>query len=159
VNRETSLPPEALADPVLRRVHEYWVAKSPPGGLPSRAVVDPIDLGPLLPHLGLVDVILEPPPFRLRFRLCGEVMVRLAGANPTGKYYDEFFEPDALATLRAEVERVITSGQPSFVERRAMRPTRDFARYRRLMLPLAADGRTIDMLLMVYVLAAPEPHG
>jgi hypothetical protein len=137
---------------VIAAALAWWRAKRPPGGFPARTDIDPVALGRLLPHLALVDVAREPPPFRLRFRLCGAVLAAILGEDATGRACETVYPPAAMGAIRSEVERAMATGEPALVERRVLRPAGAVTRYRRIMLPLAADGRTVDALLLAFAL-------
>ena len=141
---------EALRDRVIGGLFAYWRSLRPAAGHPSRADLDPVELGRLLPHLALVDVIRDPPPFRLRFRICGETVGAILGGDGTGKPFEAVFAPATLGAIRSEVELILTSGRPSLVERSLAPAGRARQRYRRIALPLAADRVRVDGLLVGF---------
>lgn len=143
--------------PKIRRFFDYWQAKhSVPkhsgGGLPGRQNIDPLDIPELLPNIWLLDVQHE--PFRLRYRLVGTGIVEARGRDQTGQWLDEA-HPE-LASDPAYLERykaVVESGKPSW---RRGQPRfwfhADFGLIENLILPLAADGAHIDMLMILTVM-------
>src|SRR5690242_1319194 len=58
----------------LNDLYAYWLAKRGSRIGPSRSVIRPEDLAPLLPNLALADVVGDPP--RFRFRLFGTNLAR-----------------------------------------------------------------------------------
>jgi len=135
-------------DERLVRLHAYWQARHPPGGgLPGRQHVDPLEIGPaLLPFLFLLEV--EDDPLRFRYRLTGTHMVKGIGRDPTGRLMESAFPeflfgrsyPDYPACVR-DRSAVRRTGAPTSVA------TRDHIVIDRLLLPLARDGRRVDMIL------------
>lgn len=132
----------------LQEALAYWLGKRSDGRLlPARADIDPLQLRALLPYLFLVDVTTD--PLRFRYRLIGTQIVRWSGGDGTGRYADDEFCGDgrfallALYRMAAETGRpVLTPWQPAVLDRSMMMFTR-------LLLPLAADGVRVDMLMGV----------
>jgi hypothetical protein len=133
--------------PEVRGIFNYWRARHPEHGLPGRQHLDPADVVRLLPGIWLLDV--QRLPFRLRYRLVGTRIVSSIGREVTGLWMDEA-HPDSSRRpdYFQRYERVVESGQPSW---RRGRPQlwihEDYTYLENLVLPLARDGRTVDMLL------------
>lgn len=138
--------------PRLQRLLAYWESIHPPGRLPGRQHLDPIAIRDLVPGLWLVDV--QRAPFRLRYRLVGTQIVDAIGREVTGQWLDE-----AHPHIRAHPHfleryaRVAATGIPSR-RRGAARLWRheDYREVENLILPLASDGTTIDILMVLTVL-------
>lgn len=154
----TQIPEDA--DPRVRGFHAHWESLRPgPGILPARRHFDPIRVPHLLPNVWLLDIVGHPP--RFRYRVIGTALDvdKLAGA--TGRFMDEVSSdfpdsptyPDYLAVARGEISW--RRGPPAFRFMAAWRTIE------RVMLPLAADGRTPDMMLNFTVVleSAPRPPG
>lgn len=129
----------------LRQLYAYWRSKSAGGRLPSRADISPADIPQLLPYIFLIDV--ERDPQRFRFRLIGTQICQWAGRDVTGLYIDDPLYGDRGIRLGKQYAEVAARGLPLYTEQPAQRPERDYVFYDRLVLPLAQDGRTVDMLL------------
>ncbi|HZB91088.1 MAG TPA: PAS domain-containing protein [Stellaceae bacterium] len=144
-------------NPRLRRLYDYWRAIRPAGGLlPGRRHFDPIDVPELLPGIWLLDVHRE--PFRLRYRLAGTGIVAAIGHEVTGLWLDEAHP--GIMENRTFVERyrhVVERGLP---DRRKGKPRlwvhRDFDQIENLLLPLAQDGRRVDMICAYSLLFRPN---
>jgi hypothetical protein len=135
-----------------RRVYEYWLRKCRDERLPARADIDPVDLRRQLPRLALVDVLRKPDGLQFRHRLTGTEIVERAGRDPTGKRFDELYSGSYLQTALATYRHVVETGRPHLSERSyPLVPDRQYLQYDRLLLPLAADGRTVDMVLINIV--------
>jgi hypothetical protein len=78
----------------VRALHEWWLARRGPSGLPDRRDVNPIDLKEILPNIFIAEV--EHAPFRIRYRLVGTKAVQITGFDITGRYLDELLsgQPD-----------------------------------------------------------------
>lgn len=154
-----TLPVEAI-DPQLRAFDGYWRSRAPGGRLPGRQHIDPLDVPTLLPNLVLFDV--EPQDadadkLRFRVRLAGGTLVELVGANPTGRYLDDFVAPDRRAQINAVYADIVRCRSAHYWECQLWTPGREFVRIQRLALPLARDGATVDMIVACYVRVEQTP--
>ena len=148
-----ALPP---CDPRVMALCRYWRSIRPVAGrLPGRQHLDPLDLPRLLPWLWLIDV--QRAPLRFKFRLVGGRLADALGEDPTHRWIDEV-DPEfqtgfGHAHFVAAVERHeigFYRGPPS----QALR--KKYMVIEWLVLPLAADGSSVDMLLGLTVLD-PRP--
>jgi hypothetical protein len=136
----------------IRKLHGWWQeACRGAGRLPSRKDFDPGALAALLPSVWMLDV--APPEPRFRYRLVGTQIVYALGRDPTGEWLDEspsrgerWFE--AAARYRAVVmtrSPAWRKGPPRF-EHDAR-----FTMVETIVLPMASDGATVDLLLNASV--------
>lgn len=142
--------------PAVRTFYEYWLAVAPQGQLPGRQHIAPEDIVPLLPLVWLGDVHRE--PLRIRLRLVGTGVVWSYGREPTGQWLDEvqplyFREPTVFDRFRF----MVGTGRPTW-RRGATRWDRDASHQRveNCLVPLARDGRTVDMIFAIAVLFDAE---
>jgi hypothetical protein len=141
---------EQLGEPDLIRFYDYWTSLRGDRVMPSRKDVDPLHIPrELLPNLMLIDVLREPR--RYRYRLIGTHVVTATGEDRTGRTFGNvgFFKdhPDILD----QYDRVVDTGQPLH----SLEPFTNFAsgstyEVDRLLLPLSSDGRTVDMLVVLF---------
>jgi hypothetical protein len=139
-------------DKRIGELYDYWRSIRPaPGRLPGRQHFQPIDIPRLLKWIWLVDV--QRTPLRFKYRLVGTEHVDAAGSNPTGRWYDEvhprFVQSTAYPQFVAAVERTQVAfyrGPPVYVIEQ------HYKTIERLILPMAQDGSTVDMLLGITVL-------
>ena len=130
-----------------RALYAYWQRIHPPGGLPGRQHFDPAAVVALLPNIALVAVQRE--PLRFRYRLLGSRIDSINGKSLSGQWLDEAYadHPRAAELLR-EYAQVAETGRPTW-RRSAPRvvPVPECRTIEVMRLPLAADGRTVDMIL------------
>lgn len=136
-----------------RWMYDYWHGRRHGGLLPGRGDIDPLDFPRLLPRVALIDVIREAPAPHFRYRLAGTEIALRAGRDPSGKRFDALYEGDYLTTALKTYRDILAAGAPHLSERVfPLFEGREFLRYDRMILPLASDGRRIDMFLLLIVL-------
>ena len=132
----------------------YWRSLAT-SGLPGRQHIDPIAMGPaLLPHMFLADVL--DGGQRFRWRLIGTQIVRFAGTDDTGQGLEVTIAPRMRDTIIGHYRQVVRERRPLCHRSEFTGRDRRVYRYERLLLPIAADGTTIDMILGGAVFAAPN---
>jgi hypothetical protein len=134
--------------PNLMRLYEYWRSIHPAGGgLPGRQHLDPMEIPELLPSIWMLDVQRE--PFRLRYRLVGTRIEEVRGHKLTGSWLDE--SSPEIVNFESYYRRyrdAVETGQPRWRRGRGqMQHLRDIDELENILLPLAADGKTVDLLL------------
>ncbi len=140
--------------PKISQLHQYWRQIHPaPGTLPGRQHFDPLQIHALLPNIWLVDVVRA--PLRFRYRLVGTRIAEAIGQDTTGLWLDDVhpdFHPGS-HTYQHYLS-VVDHGRPSW---RRGRPV--FAAYsercaeiERLLLPLAGDGTTVNVIVALTIL-------
>ena len=139
---------DGTQNPALARLHRYWDERRGGRQFPARADIDPIEMRELLGNVLLVDVLRE--PLRFRIRLHGSRMVERAGYDMTGRMVDELPDTEFRELARRSFTHVAATGLPLLSRRDRVIDGRRM-RYETLMLPLAADGRLVDMLLVGFV--------
>jgi hypothetical protein len=139
-----------IADPLLKRLHDYWIAKSSGGQLPSRASIDPLELGFIIGNLMLVDVLPPAEAPRFRIRLHGTKLAERAGYELTGKMLDELPINDFRKLARESFTTVVRTRQPFHSQRDRLIDGAP-RRYETVMLPLFDDARRVNMLLIGLV--------
>lgn len=140
------LPSGASIDsPVLRDLFHYWRGLRRGDRLPGRQDVDPANLRPILPYLFLVDVKRE--PLRLTLRLVGTAVVARLHHDPTGRPIQDIYSNDDWSAAEPDYRAAIDDRRPICRKVDLIGPDGRGHSYERLLLPLAADGFTVDMLL------------
>jgi hypothetical protein len=135
-------PPE-IRHAKLRDLWLYWAAKKGPG-LPGRAAIQPEEMRDFLGHLLLMDVVEGGADFR--YRLHGTSLISLFGGDLTGQLVSSLVV-EGVTDLLDEARRVVSSRAHYYLEETVIAEKRHL-RVSKLILPLAANGRDVDMLLV-----------
>ncbi len=141
---------EALGDPVMAHFYTYWRERCRGRLLPGRTDIDPQDFPQLLPFVLLVDVLRRDGKTRFRYRLMGAQAVAAFGRNLTGKDPARSLGAEGPGIV-ADYMSVVESGAPGYWRRRCHAVGKSGLHYECLALPLAADGRRVDMILALVV--------
>jgi len=141
-------PPQS-ADRRVLQLFRYWQTIHPPGGgLPGRQHVDPAAIPHLLPFVWLADV--QHRPLRFRYRLLGTEHALVFGRDYTGSWLDEthvnFNGSPAYPQYVAAAEQARVGYRRGHTL--VMLP-KDYRSIERLLLPLARDGKVVDMLMAI----------
>jgi hypothetical protein len=136
--------------PSFALVRDYLARVAPPGKLTGRQHINPIDLGPrLLPFINLVDALWDDGNLRFRYRLVGSRQTEEAGREITGKFIEEAVLPEYLGRIIRNMRVVVFGKTPIYDSFPMPHPQRDFIRSERVYYPLASDGETVDMILIL----------
>ena len=138
--------------PRFRRLADYLASKAPPGKLPGRQHIEPLEIPDLLPHLMLVDVVPQAGGgLRYRIRLVGTDVVAIQGADHTGHFVEDVLTAAEGADIIGKYDEIVRARQPQYRSGVVATPGRDHVAYERLVFPLAGDGEHVDMLIFVFV--------
>jgi len=131
---------------ILERLLAYWDLKRAGRTWPLRADIDPADITPLLPHLMLVDITYA--PFRVRYRLVGTEIARVAHFDFTGHFLDQltFESGDAMDWVGC-YRQVAETGLPGFGIVHWLSPGAAHRWIEFLICPLSTDGQTITQCI------------
>ncbi len=135
----------AVTAPELHALYAHWKNRCRDGRLPSPKEVDPLDLPRLLGLLLTLDVHRE--PMRFLYRYTGPALVARTGLNVVGTFVDEHPETAFRQIALGVLTGVTTKGRP-YAAARDMFIDGRLRRYDMLALPLAADGRTVDRIVI-----------
>jgi hypothetical protein len=140
------------------RAHEeifaYWAGLRRAGLLPARRDLDPACIKRLLPTVSLTQVIGEPRDYRMR--LAGTGLYGVYNGEITGKRLCDIYSSSAAEFWRGELDKVVDerrprAGQHSLAWRGAAHMTLLWLR-----LPLASNGRDVDVILGYDAVIAPR---
>ncbi len=141
-----------LGHGIHKEAYEYWRSKVPGAGiLPGRQHIDPLDIPRILPWIMLIEAHPNGDTLRFRFRLVGTGNVNLYRRDATGLWFDEAYEGDILKRQIDDYSTVVQNRLPTLAHRSLPISGREFVAYDRLLLPLAADGHEVDMVMVVTV--------
>jgi hypothetical protein len=146
-----------IENAMLRGLYAYWTSCRRARAFPRRADFDPAAIGPMLPHVFLVDVE-RGETMRFRLRLVGTFLQTVFRGFGSGRYLDDAFinrkQPGRLDPYR----QVAADARPS-VQRSRFIDDNDLPYdYERLLLPLArADEMRVDMIVGGIAFDRPLP--
>lgn len=153
MNDQPDLSPDIVDIPLFARALNYWNSLREGDRLPARRNLRPRDIVDILPHIVLNDVV-PGAPDRYRYRLVGTRVAEYYGFDPTGRMLDEVAGGEFHDSVVRAFARCRETRQPQFEH--LNRSWSAIHRYSRLILPLAEDGKTVD-IIMVVVLSSAEP--
>jgi hypothetical protein len=139
------------ASAIAARAHEelfsYWAALRRSGRLPSRADISPDAFKRLLPTVSLIDVVREEGRVDYRQRLAGTGLYSVYGREITGMKLTDLYNAAAADYWRQELDAVVAERRPRVgAHNMAWRGAAHVSTLW-LRLPLATDGREVDMIL------------
>jgi len=142
---DEALPP---CDPRIATNHAYWRRIRPAGApLPGRQHFDPAAVPRLLPTIRLYDVFRN--PWRFRYRLMGSELARILGRDLTGQWFDA--GPRGSRSWRSYEDLMFVAAGSGLSYHRGFpifsAAEKDHLTSERILLPLARDGTTVDILL------------
>ena len=134
------------------RAHEemfaYWASRRESGRLPGRAHIHPAHIKRHLPTISLIDVVRdEEGQRRYRLRLAGTGLYGVYGGEITGKALEDIYAPDAAAYWTTELDKVAQDRRPAVGMHSLSWRGAQHLSILWLRLPLASDGREVDMIL------------
>jgi len=138
--------PSSLRNRVINLGEAYWSSKIENDCIPARADIDPLDIPALLPQVVLLDVRREPWDFR--FRLIGTNVVHHLATDWTGAWMTEIAHMAPPSRIFTSCVGVASSGKPLRSDTPYVGPHQNYVRAEDIILPLASDGTTPDMLLV-----------
>lgn len=128
-----------------REIFTWWDGKVRElGCLPGRQHFEPSEFRRYLPHVFLVDVLPGP---EFRYRLHGGYIVELWGSNFTGKCVGEETYGRHWPAIHDVYVHVVTRRLPTATRQRVRHLNGFDVEVEVVHLPLARDGRTVDMVL------------
>ena len=127
----------------LRTLHSYWQGKRRGDALPGRPDIDPLDLRAYLGRIAIAELRAG----ELIYRLVGTELVEEWGQEPSGRRIADTLPADYADTFMTPYRMAFEEAVP--VHARLPMPTRPWRGLcvEALFLPLARDGRSVDMVL------------
>ncbi len=115
--------------------------------IPGREDISPAEMVAFLPNILLLDVQKEPLDFR--FRLVGTHIVPLLARDYTGEWMSSIDILKAPGTVWGNCRKAVESAQPVYAFTPYVGPKKDILDVEDLILPLASDGQSVDMLMVI----------
>lgn len=133
--------------PKIAAIHAYWQSRRPAADrLPGRAAIDPTEIPALLPHIFLLDVLEH--PLRFRYRLVGSKLVLAGGRELTGRLMEDVHENLLTAPPYADYPACVREHRVGWRRGTTVFDwDREHVLIERMLLPLASDGETVDIIL------------
>lgn len=139
-------PPEPVPA-VIAAGLAYWRSRCQGDLLPGRRDIDPTDMAEFLSDVLLFDVRNEPRDFR--YRLIGTRVREHLFEDRTGQWLSQVSVSGSSGGAWDKLCWVADNGRPLFGRTPYVGPHKQFTALTDAVLPLAADGRTVDMLLCI----------
>lgn len=137
--------------PRFLEMMRYLESVAPEGLLPGRQHIDPLDFRQVLTLVNLVDVERDDSGgLRFRYRLVGQEQTLRSGREITGQLVEDAVLPALRPRVEANMRKAVVSGLPVFDSFPMPHPDREFIVSQRAYYPLAGDGSTVDMLLILH---------
>ncbi|WP_370154265.1 PAS domain-containing protein [Ferrovibrio sp.] len=147
--------PEACRHAVIADLYRYWLGRqAETGRLPARADFDPLTMRKALGNVALIEVHRD--PLRFRIRLAGTNQASRLDRDPTGQWLDEMDAPEYRMLLIGRLTAIVRDPAPLLVHNRQLLDERWYD-YEVIWLPLANDGRTVDMVMACQIFADATP--
>ena len=141
--------------PFLATFFSYWLSIRPAAELlPGRQHFDPIDIARVMPRVWLLEVVRNGAELRFRYRLVGTKEVETLQREVTGQWFDDVHP--RLKENPAHLERyyyMVKNGQPTYRKGGVnFAHKREHAHVENCLVPLARDGRNVDIIAACSVL-------
>ncbi len=146
--------PFAVSHARLQALHDYWREQRGEGNVAPKESFDFKALRAWLGHIALIDV--ERDPIRFRYRLYGTYLVRLAGADHTGKALDQCLHPDSVGCRPDCYLDCVRSASPVAHAERYKLANGNVAVVEQLLLPCSSNRTEVDVVVSALY-AKTEP--
>lgn len=128
-----------------RDFYELWTRIRGDRRMPSRAEFPFHELAPWLEGLHLVEVL---PDGDFLFRVFATKSAMRLDAEYTGRRFSELPRSWILQDALLDYRRVAATGEPLFTDRTRRQEDGRMYSWRRLIMPVGDDGRTVDHLFV-----------
>ena len=143
------MTPQLALPSTAARAHQeifsYWASLRREGKLPGRGDICPSQLKRLLPTVSLIDVDRDTLDYRLR--LAGTGLYPVYGREITGRTLREVYSREAADYWRSELDKVVRGRRPGVGCHSLAWRGQSHAALMWMRLPLAGNGRDVDMIL------------
>jgi len=143
-----ALPLDDIPHEDMAALHRLWLRAKKDRRMPARSDFLPEDFAPMLGRIVLFDVHRNPLEFVCR--LYGSQIRNVYNEDMTGRSISEFRPPDYRDLLLRDYRDMAENGEPRLHRIEVYRDYKQL-HYDRLLLPLGANGETVDMVLAASV--------
>ena len=134
--------------PEFEAIQDRWKELCKNGRLPGRSDFPVESLTPWIGHIQIVERVRDGDTVRHRVRLVGTRIVYYEGRDNTGKFLDDVIPVDQRDELLGPYRRCAESRTPVYSAFFNCSDAAISSQLERLILPLAADGKTVDQFLV-----------
>jgi hypothetical protein len=134
--------------PEFAALQDRWKALCRSGNLPARADFPPECLAPWMGHIQIVERVSDGGSTRHRVRLAGTRIVYYEGRDNTGLYLENVIPAELREDILEPYRRCAETRAPVYSAFYSCSEAAISSQLERLILPLAADGRTVDQFLV-----------
>lgn len=131
------MPDSPIPEPEFRTLLAFWAERCEGSGLPTRRMLDPVELFPFLPILALVEVV--DGGADLRVRLAGSEIEDRHGVSLRGRSLDDIRKGIDGADTTGQWRLSVETRRPHYRHGPVRFPGNRHFEYARLILPIAAD--------------------
>lgn len=130
----------------IRKLADYWAKLRGDLPFPLRQTIEPADIKPLLPHIVLVEVHLN--PLRIRYRLAGTKFVEAFGTETSGRWLHEVYDDQyELNQTLGNFQRLLDSRAPVYGRTENTFLPIGNSQFAWAIFPFSDDGQTITHAL------------
>jgi hypothetical protein len=129
-------------------IRDRWQELCRDGRLPARADFPPESLAPWMGHIQIVELVSAGDTNRYRVRLVGTRIVYYEGRDNTGLFLDDIIPMERRSEILELYGRCVETRAPVHSAFYGCSEGAISSQLERLILPLAADGATIDQFLV-----------
>ncbi|HVI91935.1 MAG TPA: PAS domain-containing protein [Dongiaceae bacterium] len=145
----------AITDARLRAMLDHWLAARGNAAMPAWKDIDPLQLGPLLPHIWSLRYDRADDSFT--GRLSGEEVNAIFGKSLRQTRMEDFFAPADVPWIHERCLRIIATPCIALVSGPVYGYTGRYGRGSRIMLPLGEDRATGDEVIGATVYRMHPP--
>lgn len=149
-----------IGNPGIHRLYRFWEGRRQPDGRPMlRCDLDPVDLGPILSNIMLLEV--EEPCRQdylplMRFRVAGDEIETRYGRSLRGAALHETFPLVRRTDTSHQWSEILRDQRPKYRRGPMVFPDDRSFEAERLLLPLSAKGRDVAFILgAIFYLPMP----
>ena len=140
--------PDAVRAINQRWLFKFWQRHLGDQSVPQWQAVEAANLTAMSANLSFLDVVRGDGNPRFQIRFHGSIIAQAYGrAESRGRFLDEIMPPARHDNGLTPYRHAVQSGRPVYTIEDVKDRSGRLVHYERLLLPFAADGRTVDRIL------------